>query len=132
MPLTDAHRRTLRALGDTLFPSTGPDDPAGGDIVPGGVDALLAGMDADTVKKLGAVVSAFEVAALFRYGRTFSKLSDDKRFRYVDGWMRSRLAPRRIIYRALRVLCANAYYNDERVWPLLGYDGPLVGRKKAP
>ena len=73
-----------------------------------------------------------EVAALFRYGRTFSKLSDDKRFRYVDGWMRSRLAPRRIIYRALRVLCANAYYNDERVWPLLGYDGPLVGRKKAP
>ncbi len=130
MPLTDAHRRTLRALGDTLFPSTGADDPAGGDIVPGGVDSLLAAMEPEVVKKLGLVVSAFELAAVVRYGKPFSKLSDAQRERYVDGWMRSRLAPRRVVYRTLRVLCANAYYNDERVWPLLGYDGPLVGRKK--
>jgi hypothetical protein len=46
--------------------------------------------------------------------------------------MRSRLAPRRIVYRAIRELCASAYYNDERVWPMLGYDGPLVGRRAAP
>jgi hypothetical protein len=131
MPLTNAHRRTLRALGDTLFPSTGADDPAGGEIVPDGVGALLAAMDAGVAKKLGLVLSAFEMAALFRYGRPFSKLSDEMRIRYVDGWMRSRLPPRRIVYRSLRTLCANAYYSDERVWPLLGYDGPLVGRKKA-
>ena len=37
----------------------------------------------------------------------------------------------RIVYRTLRGLCAGAYYNDDRVWPMLGYDGPLVGRKGA-
>jgi hypothetical protein len=129
MPLSDAHRSTLRALGETLFPSTGPGDPSGADIVPDAVDSLLIGMDPAAVKKLRLVLSAFELAAIARFGRRFSRLPDTKRTRYVDGWMRSRLAPRRIVYRAIRSLCATAYYNDERVWPVLGYDGPLVGRK---
>jgi hypothetical protein len=132
MPLSDANRTTLRALGETLFPSTGPTDPSGADIVPDGVDALVAGMQPPVVKKLGLVLSAFELAAIARFGRRFSRLPDEKRTRYVDGWMRSRLAPRRIVYRAIRELCASAYYNDERVWPMLGYDGPLVGRRAAP
>jgi len=132
MPLSDPHRSTLRALGETLFPSTGPGDPSGADIVPDGVDALLEGMAPGDVKKLGFVLSAFELAAIARFGRRFSRLPDAKRTRYVDGWMRSRLGPRRIVYRTLRLICASAYYNDERVWPTLGYDGPLVGRKGAP
>jgi hypothetical protein len=131
MPLSDANRATLRALGETLFPSTGPTDPSGADIVPDGVDALVAIMDPPVAKKLGLVLSTFELAAIVCFGRRFSRLPDEKRTRYVDGWMRSRLAPRRVVYRALRDLCAGAYYNDERVWPVLGYDGPLVGRKGA-
>jgi hypothetical protein len=132
MPLSDANRSTLRALGETLFPSTGPTDPSGADIVPDGVETLIAGMDPDVVKKLGLVLSAFELAAIVRFGRRFSRLPEEKRTHYVDGWMRSRLAPRRVVYRAIRELCASAYYNDERVWPMLGYDGPLVGRRAAP
>jgi hypothetical protein len=131
MPLSDANRSTLRALGETLFPSTGPADPSGADIVPDGVASLVAGMDPSVVKKLGLVLSAFELAAIARFGRRFSRLPEEKRTRYVDGWMRSRLAPRRIVYRTIRGLCAAAYYNDDRVWPMLGYDGPLVGRKGA-
>ncbi len=131
MPLSDANRSTLRALGETLFPSTGPADPSGADIVPDGVASLVAGMDPTVARKLGLVLSAFELAAIVRFGRRFSSLPDEKRSRYVDGWMRSRLAPRRIVYRTIRGLCAAAYYNDDRVWPMLGYDGPLVGRKGA-
>ena len=129
MALSAAHRSTLRALGETLFPSTGPGDPSGADIVPDGVDSLVAGMEPPMAKKLALVLSAFELAAIARYGRRFSRLPDAVRTRYVDGWMRSRLAPRRIVYRSLRDLCANAYYHDERVWPALDYEGPLVGRK---
>ena len=131
MPLSNANRSTLRALGETLFPSTGPADPSGAHIVPDGVASLVAGMDPAVAKKLGLVLSAFELAAIVRFGRRFSRLPDEKRARYVDGWMRSRLAPRRIVYRTIRGLCAAAYYNDDRVWPMLGYDGPLVGRKGA-
>ena len=131
MPLSEAHRSTLRALGETLFPSTGPADPSGADVVPDGVASLVACMDSTVVKKLGLMLSAFELAAIVRFGRRFSRLPEEKRARYVDGWMRSRLAPRRIVYRTIRGLCAAAYYNDDRVWPMLGYDGPLVGRKGA-
>ena len=131
MALSAAHHRTLRALGETLFPSTGPADPSGADIVPQAVDGLVDGMDPAQEKKLGLVLSAFELAAILRFGRRFSSLPEEKRTRYVDGWMRSGLAPRRIVYRALRDLCATAYYNDERVWPVLGYDGPPIGKKGA-
>jgi len=132
MPLSDANRSTLRALGETLFPSTGPTDPSGADVVPDGVESLVAGMDPAVVNKVALLLSAFELAAIVRFGRRFSRLPDERRTRYVDGWMRSSLAPRRVVYRAIRDLCASAYYNDDRVWPMLGYDGPLVGRKGAP
>ena len=128
MPLSASHRRALRALGDTLLPSTGPGDPAGGDVVPAAVDELLAAMTPADLRRVGALLTFFDYSAVTRYGRRFSALGTDRRRRYLEGWMTSRIAPRRMIYRALRSLCMNAYYQAPQVWPSLRYDGPLVSR----
>ena len=127
MPLSTAHRRALRALGDTMLPSTGPGDPGGGDVVPGAVDELLAAMTPEDLRRVGTLLTLFEYSAVARYGRPFSRLGDDQRRRYLEGWMTSRITLRRVVYRALRGLCMNTYYQDPKVWPAMHYDGPLVG-----
>jgi hypothetical protein len=128
MPLDAPHHRVLRALGDTLLPSTGPGDPAGGDVVPAAVDELLSTFPEADVRRVGILLRVFEYGALPGYRRPFSKLPPPQREKYVAGWMTSRIAARRVIYRALRRICMNAYYQAPEVWPSLGYDGPLVGR----
>ncbi len=126
MPLTDQHHRVLRALGDTLLPSTGKGDVAGGDVVPGAVEELLASLDPVDVKRVGALLLLFEYAALPGFRRRFTKLDPARREAYVASWMTSRIAFRRVLYRAIRRLCTNAYYQAPEVWPSIGYDGPLV------
>ena len=129
MPLTTAHRRTLAALGDTMFPSIATGDPPGGVVLPDALDDFLTHIDAKKARTFGIVLTVFELAAIARHGRPFSRLSPDTRAKYVDGWMRSRLAPRRVIFRTLRTLCATLYYQDARTWAALRYDGPLVGAR---
>jgi hypothetical protein len=128
MGLTTAQRRTVAALGDTLFPSIAPGDPSGGEFLPDALDDFLGVVDADKAKRFAIVLTVFELAAIAMHGRRFSALSSEKRDRYVDGWMRSRLAPRRIVYRALKNTLANLYYQDTRAWKTLRYDGPVIGR----
>jgi hypothetical protein len=130
MALSPAHHRVLRALGETLLPSTGPGDPSGADVVPGAVEELLSAMTPADARRVGSLLTIFDLGALPRFWQPFSKLDDEKRARYVRGWMTSRIAGRRVVYRALRGLCMNAYYQAPLVWPALGYGGPLVGRPR--
>jgi hypothetical protein len=132
MPLSASQVSILRALADTLLPSIGPGDPAGGELVPAGVDEILAAMKPADTRRVGALLTVFDLAAVLRFGRPFSKLGPEQRTRYVTGWMTSRIALQRTIYRALRGLCMTAYYQNPRSWPSIGYDGPLVGRRPSP
>jgi hypothetical protein len=118
-------RPIVAAFADTLFPLD-PDAPAGSAVVPDALEDLLASMDEAAVKQLGMALVLFEIGAVPLYGRRFSKLSAERRERYVRGSMRSRFPVRRAIFRALRGLCASLYYADARSWPLIGYDGPPV------
>ncbi len=119
-------RDTLRALGDTLFPAIQDGDPPGGTVVPDAVTGFMASGDPEKARALGAVLTLFELGSVPRYGRRFSRLPAEARHAYVDGWMRSRLAPRRIVFRSLKQLCALVYYQDARTWSLIHYKGPLV------
>lgn len=113
----------MRALADTFFPAA-PDAPAGSEVVPDRLDDLLASMDPADVKQLAIGVSLIEHGAIARHGRRFSSLGPEARERYLLGWKRSRLAFRRLLYRALRNLVTNLYYADERTWDTIGYAGP--------
>lgn len=124
MGLTERQRQIVVALGDTLFPSLGDSDPAGGAVLPEAFEELLPALDPDRAGAFGKALVLFDVSAVLRYGRRFTRLSPARRARWVDSWMRSRLGFRRVVYRALRDTCALLYYQDRRVWPALGYDGP--------
>jgi hypothetical protein len=127
--LSPSNHRTIRALADTLLPSIADGDPRGGDVVPDALADFLGHMDPKKRRTLGMVITIFDLAAIPLHGRRFVALSPEARARYVEGWMRSSLAPRRAIYRSLKVLCGFLYYQDARSWGLIGYDGPLVARE---
>ncbi len=126
--LTPAHRRTIRALGDTLLPSIAEGDPAGGDVLPDALDDFVRHLEPAKQRQLGMVLTIFDLSAFPRYGRRFASLSPERRARFVEGWMTSRIAARRVIFRSLRVLCGLLYFQDSRSWPLVKYDGPMVKR----
>lgn len=115
--------RVVRALADTFFPPA-PDAPSGSEVVPDRLDDLLASMDPADVKQLAIGVSLLEHGALPRYRRRFSALGPEDRERYLLGWKRSRIAFRRLLYRAVHNLVTNLYYADPRAWDAIGYGGP--------
>jgi hypothetical protein len=126
--LTPAHLRTIRALGDTLIPSLADGDPTGGDVLPDALDDFVRHLEPTKRRQLGMVLTIFDLTAVPRYGRRFANLSPERRSRYVEGWMTSRLAMRRVIFRSLRMMCSMLYFQDPRSWPLVKYDGPMVKR----
>ncbi|MCA9522898.1 MAG: hypothetical protein KC609_18110 [Myxococcales bacterium] len=130
MSLSESQQTVARVLADTLFPG-GDALPAGGAIVPENLASFLETIAPEKKKGLLTALSLFEYAALILlYGGRFSRLSDERRERYVESWMRSRIATRRIIYRALRDTFAFLYYQDPRTWEGIAYPGPPVGLKR--
>jgi hypothetical protein len=129
--LSPAQRAIVRALGDTLLPSIAPGDPPGGDVVPDALDDFIGHLAPKKQRELKVVLTLFDLAAVPLHGRRFARLSPERRAKYVEGWMTSRLPPRRIIFRSLRSLCRILYYEDDRTWNAIGYDGPIVQRGGA-
>ncbi len=132
MTLSRRQRQTVQALGDTLFPSLGDSDPSGGEILPDAMDRFIADLAPEQQKGLGTALGLFDIGAVLTRARRFHKLSPGAREAYVRRWQTSRLAVRKIIYRALRDTMAMVYYQDERTWPTIGYAGPAVSRERQP
>lgn len=130
MPLNRRQRRTLATLADTLLPSIGQGDPPGGEVVPEALEALLEGSP-EASAELGIALDLLEMGALPLHGRRFSSLGERSRQRYIEGWMRSRLAFRRKLYSGLREACMNAYYQSDVTWSFLEYGGPHIERTRA-
>lgn len=61
--------------------------------------------------------------------KRFTRLSAADQDRYLEGWMRSTLGARRIIFRALKTLAALGWYAQEAAFEEIGYDGPWIGRR---
>lgn len=120
----------VRALADTFFPPA-PDAPAGSDVVPARLDDLLASLAPADVTELSMAMTLFDVGAVPLHGRRFSQLSAAKRETYLGGWMRSRIAIRREVFRQLHNLMKNLYYSDPVTWSSIGYDGPPIDAERA-
>jgi hypothetical protein len=97
------------------------------------VDALVVEWDADAQSQLRTMLRVFEHGTyLFDLQRKrFTRLKPSQQDDYVAGWMNSTLGARRIVFRALKALTAAGFYQDQRTWSPLGYDGPWLGRIEA-
>jgi hypothetical protein len=131
MGINARQREIIAALGDTFFPSIAEDDPSGADILPDRFESFYDTLTAAQQKGLGTALSLVQLAAIPLRGARFTKLAPERREGYLIGWRTSRLAVRKMIYRALRDLLAMLYYQDERTWAFIRYVGPEVTAEVA-
>jgi hypothetical protein len=118
-----------RLLGGGSGPGVGTEDVD----VAAYVDRFIAGLDPDMQGQLRLLFRVFEHGTyLFDLRRRrFTRLDPEEQDRYLEGWMRSTLGARRLVFRGLKALAALGYYRDPRTWSALGYDGPWLGRVPA-
>jgi hypothetical protein len=92
------------------------------------VDALCRGLDPEVSGVLPLALVLLEWSPLLfdlRPSR-FTKLSPIQQDATLRSWMGSRLALRRTAFLGLRNLCFMGWYSQPEVWPLIGYQGPLL------
>jgi hypothetical protein len=100
----------------------------------GTIDRIVSGLDPAVTRDLPLALRLFEWGPfLFDFTPTrFSSMNDAEKDASLSSWMTSRLAVRRMGFMALRNLAFLGYYSQDAVWPLVGYAGPLLGRRGAP
>lgn len=132
MGISPRQREIVAALGDTFFPSIAEGDPAGSEILPDRFDTFFGTLTSEQQKGLGTALALVQLAAVPLRGKRFTRLAPESREKYLIGWRTSRLAVRKMVYRALRDTLAMLYYQDDRTWTSIGYAGPQVaGRVEA-
>jgi len=94
------------------------------------LDPWLATWDLDAQQQLRVMLRVVEHGtSLFDLQRKrFTRLSAADQDRYLDGWMRSTLGARRVVFRALKAMAAAGFYAAPVAWTAVGYDGPWLGR----
>jgi Gluconate 2-dehydrogenase subunit 3 len=97
------------------------------------LDPWAATWDEEAQQQLRLMLRVFEHGtSLFDLQRKrFTRLPEAAQNRYLDGWMRSTLGARRVVFRALKTMSAAGFFQTPQTWPALGYDGPWLGRIKA-
>jgi choline dehydrogenase-like flavoprotein len=125
MPLTPARRSTLVALTDGIL-------PRGGALEPGAIDVNVAGQMEDyldrcspgTRRTVNLMLTAFNLSSLAsRHVRPFRRLSREAREAYLVECETSRIRQRRETLIALKALILMFFCSDDRIKPLIGYDG---------
>jgi len=125
MPLTTARRATLVALAETMLPRGGVLAPGAADVdVAGQLESYLDRCSPGTRRTVNFMLTAFNLSSVAtRNARTFRRLSPAAREAYLVACETSAIRQRRETLVALRALILMFFCSDERIQPLLGYDG---------
>ncbi len=93
------------------------------------VDALCRQLDPAVTGLLPLAMHLFEWGPLcFELSFTrFTRMSDAEKDASLRAWLTSRLELRRLAFLGVRNLCFVGYYSQDETWPLIGYQGPLLG-----
>lgn len=131
--ISAASKRVVSALAETIIPSEGPERPGALDTQL--VERLLAWLSdipgAATVFVLSCWSWDFCPLWAGRLAR-FSSLSLEERTRLLEGWENSRIALRRYALLLTKVVIMAAYYNNEEIWPLIGYQPGCLSEPPRP
>lgn len=125
--LTDHEYRTLAALARTHLPAGGPFPEGADDLdLARAFDAFLADEPQENVRDLKRALLLVEYGPVVfdRTASTFSHLDDAARLAHWQGWMASPVLIRRQVALAFRKFLALVFFDQERIWPHLGYPGP--------
>jgi hypothetical protein len=92
------------------------------------VESLCAGLDPSVSGPLPLLMRGFEYAPIlldFTFTR-FTQMTDAEKDVSLETWRTSRLHLRRLAFLAVRNLCFFGWYAQPEIWPLIGYQGPLL------
>lgn len=129
--LTQSEARTVRAIGQTLFPrgnELGIDGLDAG--ITNYIDTYLADLTVWERTKVRALFAAIEFGPAARSmdkSRRFSSVSVDERLEYLEAWAHSALVLRRMAYKALRYLMGLAYISSGAVASQIGIEETDLG-----
>ena len=125
MSLTSARRATLAALSDTVLPHGGALEPGAADVdVAGQLDSYLERCSPGTRRTVNLMLTAFNLSSIAsKHALPFRRLSRAAREAYVVECETSRVRQRRETLTALKALILMFFCSDDRIKPLIGYDG---------
>jgi hypothetical protein len=130
--LASGLREILGAVAERMVDTGEPGAPSLADVgAIERIEQLLAGLDRElvrSVKLLLRIVDLWPAVMELRF-RRFRSLTDEEKDESLEGWLTSGIALRRQIFYALRTLAQYGYWTDEATWPLVGYPGPMIGRR---
>jgi hypothetical protein len=125
MVLSDAERRIVHALGQTMFPRDGVLGIDGDDAaVTAWVDEYVARMPPISRTSVRALLRTFDLGfgvwvgrpgILIAGGDTFAAARPDVRTAYLESWEHSTTYTQRMLYEALRSFMAFAYVDSDPV-----------------
>jgi len=124
--------RTLRHLAAAHLPRGGPFPEGAGDFdLARALDTFLADEPAENIRNLKLALWLVEFGPLRFEGRlrTFSHLPAEERRAHWAKWVRSGRVRQRQIATAFGGFLSMVFYDQEAVWPHIGYPGPMdLGR----
>src|SRR5216684_543743 len=125
MSLTAARRATLVALADSILPHGGALEPGAGDVnVAGQLEAYLDRCAPGTRRTVNVMLTAFNLSSILsRHLRPFRTLEAKSREGYLLACETSKIRQRRETLIALKALILMFFCSDDRIKPLIGYDG---------
>lgn len=130
-PLLALDARTfsvLAAFAERVAPGGGAFPAASGVKVAEKVDLLLSTCAPEMVGEIKQALLLFDNAlaglVLDQRPSTFTSCDPATQDAILESWRTSRLDLRRRVYKALRGLCAGAYYGSPEVYSAIGYPGP--------
>lgn len=131
--LSASNLTILAAVADAIIPRGGAFALGAADVnVAARLDLVLAQDDAVVQEQVSGALLVIEWLALPWQGGRFTRLGEADRAAFWQKLLDSRVP---ILRRAAMGLARGvnfAFYTAEPVWPLLGYDGPLVPREATP
>src|SRR6266852_5946694 len=125
MSLTAARRATLAALADSILPHGGTLEPGASDVnVAGQLEAYLDRCAPGARGTVNLMLTAFNLSSIAsRHARPFRLLGPAAREAYLMDCEKSKIRQRRETLIALKALILMFFCSDDRIKPLIGYDG---------
>ncbi len=113
MGLSEQEKRTVHALGQTMFPRNRVIDLDGDDVdVVGWVEEYVRRMPAFAGGQIRALLNTFELgfgAWAVRPGATFSRASREDREAYLESWENAGTYAQRQLFQAIRAMMTFSY-----------------------
>jgi hypothetical protein len=127
--LDDKGYAVIRAFADRVVPRGGPYPEGALDTgVVEFFDAFAATDYPEVRKDFRSAIALIEHGPLFIRGKftRFTQMTPDEQDDYLASWQASSVTLLRGAFLGFKRLCFMGFYTNEKIWPHIGYEGPLV------